>query len=452
MSVRAEFDKGGNPIFAVGGNFVATSMGGGGTASGKKKKADVNIKLDDDGLAQVGSYKVSPWGDDNDFPSVLQKHLRKSGILRSSIDYKVRLGMGQGLFACKVKGYDNDGAEIIEPIFDASIDKFLRSRMLYRYRLKAYMNMYEYGIAFPTVIPNATKNYISKLVVKDSPFCRFTEMKNGVFDKCLFSGKWPNVVEKSDVDAIDVIDIDATDDEIMAQMKFFERSVFPVNIPTTGNLYYPLPAWDAARQAGWLKITEKIPEYLNAMFDNQMSIKYHVQIPYAYWEKMFPKSEYKDPKERKILIGKELDKIEEALTSTKNAKKALFSHFELNAQGKPEEKWEVKVMDDKFKNDMYLPQSAAGNAEVMTSMSINPSIKGMSMAAGPYAGSAGSGSDIREAFLVDLALSWADRQEVISPIEMACRINFRNEEISIRTRQTVLTTLDTGAGTKKTVS
>lgn len=442
--MKTQFDKKGNPTFAMGSNTVITSV------QTKRRKSDIKIVLRDDDKLSVDKYEVSVWGDDNDFPSTLKKHLRKSGILRSSIDYKVRLAMGQGLYACKVTGYNKDGSEILELIFDKKIDKWLQSRMIYKYLLKAYTNLYEYGNAFPVIISNG-KGYLSKITVKDSPFARFTVMKDGCFDKVLFSGKWPDVNSAADVDAVDVIDVDATDEEIEAQLKLSNRIVFPLSLYTSGNLYYALPAWDAARQAGWLGITEKIPEYLNAMFENQMSLKYHVRIPYSYWDKLFPKQEYKDPIKRQELITKELGAIEKSLTDTKNAKKALFTHFEVNRNGKAEEKWEVDVLDDKFKNDMYLPQSAAANAEIMTSMSINPSIKGMSMAAGPYAGSAGSGSDIREAFLVDLALSWADRQEAITPLEMLARINFKDEEICIRSRQTILKTLDSGSGSGQTL-
>jgi hypothetical protein len=81
-------------------------------------------------------------------------------------------------------------------------------------------------------------------------------------------------------------------------------------------------------------------------------------------------------------------------------------------------------------------------------MSVNPAIKGMSMASGPYANNQG-GSNIREAFLIDVALSWVDRQEVNDLIELMVGLTFEKyANVEIRTRVMVLTTLDSGAQSK----
>jgi hypothetical protein len=191
------------------------------------------------------------------------------------------------------------------------------------------------------------------------------------------------------------------------------------------------------------------------MFENQMSIKYHIRIPYAYWDKKYPTADYisdDDKKRRKELIEKDLDEIENNLTGSENAKKAIVSHFEINQQGQAEEKWEIDVLDDKYKSDQYLPHAASSNVEICTALGVNPVVKGLSMAAGPYANNQG-GSNIREAFLIDDALAWSERQEVYFPLELMLRINFpQYDDIEIRTRSLRLTTLDTGGGTQKVIS
>ena len=65
----------------------------------------------------------------------------------------------------------------------------------------------------------------------------------------------------------------------------------------------------------------------------------------------------------------------------------------------------------------------------------------------PYQG----GSNIREAFLVNIANAWIDRQNLLDPIQMYLKAKY-NANITLRFRNTVLTTLDSGAGTKKTLS
>ncbi len=441
------FNKEGNPAvaFSKNNNSLFTSE--------QPAKPTSKVETDIEPL-KVQKLEISPWYDSaNSYPDDLKsKYLKKSTVLRSAIDYKIRLAIGQGIYACTVTGYDKDGNELLKPVQNKDINKFMRSRMVRRYLLKAYNDLYSYGNAFPYIRMNAKKNYAASIDVNDAPFCRYTVIKNGKIENCVISGKWNDGPSKAD-DVIPVIQLLDPPDVILERARKMERYVYPLDIPTSGNIYYALPALDTAKESGHLDITLKTAEYKKKMFDNQMSIKYHIRIPYAYWEDRYPRGQYKNEKKRKELIQADLDTFEDELTTAENAKKAIITHFKMNQQGRPEEKWDIEVIDDKFKNDQYLPQAAASNAEILTSMSINPAIKGMSMAAGPYAGNAGSGSDIREAFLVDVALAWIDRQEILDPLELMLAINWPKEKnIELRFRNTVLTTLDKGSGTEKNVS
>ena len=441
------------PMFAAGSN-------GGiyGAAGVTPVKDPVRIKEEDpDDEIDIDGYKIAPWFDpNNDFPNITVKpYLRKSTILGGAVRHKINVGVAQGLAAFKITGVDKDGNDEVEPYYDPKLGRFLRSRQVRRYLSQAFQNLYEYGNAFPELIMNETGTLFATIKCVDAPWCRFTKKQNGVIKNCLVSGKWPDVASKQDYEVVKVIDLEGTEAEIYARAKQLKDFIYPINLNTTGNIYYQLAPWDPARAGGHLDITLKIAEYLKFMFDNQMSIKYHIQIPYAYWDKKYPLDDYKSNAEltqRKELIEKELDAFELNLTTSENAKKAIITHFEINAQGKPEEKWNIEVLDDKFKSDMYLPQAAASNAEVLATFNINPATFGLSLASGPYS-NAGSGSDIREAFLIENALAWLDRQEVIDPVEMMVRTNFNlGDDIVLQTKSTLLTTLDTGGGTQRTVS
>jgi hypothetical protein len=82
---------------------------------------------------------------------------------------------------------------------------------------------------------------------------------------------------------------------------------------------------------------------------------------------------------------------------------------------------------------------------------LNPNVLGAGMPGGTYAGNQG-GSNIREAFLVNIANAWLDRQNLLDPLEAFIRFNGADEKIEWRFRNTILTTLDTGSGTQKTLS
>ena len=97
-----------------------------------------------------------------------------------------------------------------------------------------------------------------------------------------------------------------------------------------------------------------------------------------------------------------------------------------------------------------LPVSAAANSEILFALMVNPNVLGAGMPGGTYAGNQG-GSNIREAFLVNIANAWIDRQNILDPIELYIKMNGM-PECELRFRNTILVTLDTGSGTKKTLS
>ena len=445
------WNKNGYPAAAFGASTAYT------TTKLKPFKKPPVVKEDTDNEIHAGPYKIASWFDaGNDFPNnTAQTYLKKSSSLRGGIHRKVRMNVGQGIYPVIVKGHDSEGKEMVDPFFDAKMYRLLNSFMVLNYNEQAHINLLEYGIAFPQMIFNQAGDFVSIIKNHDSPFCRFTKKEKGIIKNCVISGKWPHVSSEDDYEVVPVLDLDGTEDEIYARAQELKSFIYPIKMHTTGNIYYPYAPWDTARASGHLDISIKIAEYLMYMFDNQMSIKYHIQIPYSYWEKKYPDEDYKTSKEkteRKEKIEAEIDAIETNMTTTENARKALITHFENNPQLKEADKWKIEVIDDKFTTDQYLPQAAASNAEILTSLGIHPATMGLSLSSGPYSDN-GGGSDIREAFLVDVAMAWLDRQKVLAPLEMMCRINFKlPDNFQLRTHNTVLTTLDTGGGTQKIVS
>jgi hypothetical protein len=79
---------------------------------------------------------------------------------------------------------------------------------------------------------------------------------------------------------------------------------------------------------------------------------------------------------------------------------------------------------------------------------VNPSVVGAGTPGGPYAGNAGSGSDIREAFLVNVVMSYIEKNQVLDPLELMLEIN-GYQDIDLKYRNIVLTTLDKGKNTEE---
>ena len=146
-----------------------------------------------------------------------------------------------------------------------------------------------------------------------------------------------------------------------------------------------------------------------------------------------------------------MDSIEANLLGPDNAEKPLFTNYAVNEMnGRIEEEWKIKPLENKYAGNENLVTSSAANSEILFALMVNPNVMGAGMPGGAYAMNQG-GSNIREAFLVNIANAWKDRQALLDPLELYIRMNGL-PECQLRYRSTVLTTLDTGAGTKQTLS
>jgi len=214
---------------------------------------------------------------------------------------------------------------------------------------------------------------------------------------------------------------------------------------------YSEPVWLSAWLAGWIDIAKSVPTYLQKVYKNQATWKWHIQIPYSFWDKKFPMSEFDIVDDRKAAIELYMEDIEKNLLGLENAEKPIFTHYSVNdLNGKVEEEWKITPLDNKSKEGDKLVTSAAANSEILFALMINPNVLGAGMPGGTYAGNQG-GSNIREAFLVNIANAWVDRQTLLTPLEIMFKFN-GHIGLKLRYRNTILTTLDTGAGTKKTMS
>ena len=275
--------------------------------------------------------------------------------------------------------------------------------------------------------------------------------------KCIVSGCWPDTPGVAEGDNVQVLDclMDYDPELHLEWMKVAGKMkkpfVFPIRDSWSNNDYYGEPIWLPSYILGWVDVAHMVPQFLKKAYKNQITWKWHVQIPYSYWDKKFPVGDFNDTEARKKAIQDHMDKVEQNLCGIENAEKPLFTHYAINeANGKIEEEWKITALDNKYKGGENLVTSAAANSEILFSLMVNPNVFGAGMPGGSYAGNQG-GSNIREAFLVNIANAWIDRQNLLDPIVLMLRSNGL-KDVELRFRNTILTTLDTGAGTKKTLS
>lgn len=446
------FNKNGTPVMMTSVTAFVESVGRENNKERDKRK-NLILPFDWKKLRTIAfdDLKVVSWGKGNAFPQRAAETIQGTSVLNTGLKFLRSLTIGQGIYPCQVTGFDAKGNEILSPVDDKAVNADVQSRMVRRYLEKASRDYFKFGTAFTQMVTNQ-KGEIIGLQALNAHFSRFTLPDEYGRMKCVVSGDWP--MGKVTEHKAFVFDVLPDSDPEYAFERMADGSgkpfVYPVRDSWSNDDLYGEPIWLPAYILGWIEIAHLVPKFLKKAYENQTTWKWHIQIPYSYWDKKFPVEDF-EPDERKKKIQEFMDKIEQNLCGVENAEKPLFTHYAVNeANGKVEEEWKITALDNKYKGGENLVTSAAANSEILFALMVNPNVFGAGMPGGNYAGNQG-GSNIREAFLVNIANAWIDRQNLLDPIKMFLKDKYR-EDIDLRFRNTVLTTLDSGAGTTKTLS
>lgn len=440
------FNKDGYPLMYVGKTFFGETSGAPTIAPEKIKE-----KLDDTFNFNENTY--ANWGSNNTYPDDADEIIGKTGVLATGIDYKCRCCYGQGVLPTKFGGFDEQNNEIYSAIPDPEINKFLRSYVFRNFHTDAFRDLNKFGNCFALFNFNIEGTKILSPQIINARHCRLSLNKDTLLVFGDFKNSNPSTNNSVTFQVLDEHDPAYHLNWLKEKGKLKGQAIaFPrVARYMSNNDYYATPDWDTAYKAGWVDVAHKIPTLLKKAYSNAMHIMWHIQIPYAYWEKRYPKNDYKNVTEREALIKADMDQIEKNLTAEENANKAIFTHFAINENGKAEEKWQIDKLDNKLNIDEKLSTSSAANSEILFAMMVNPSVIGAGTPGGPYSGNSGSGSDIREGLLLSMMLSYIEKQQVLDPIELMLSFN-GVEDVEIKYKNILLTTLDTGKSTTEKLS
>jgi len=434
------FNKEGTPMLFAGERNIGST----------RKTISVN-----EDLLQKFSYKereYAYWGDANRYPDDALEVIGTTGVLSTALNYKCRCCYGQGVMPMTLTGIEENGSETYAPINNREVLNYLRGYSFRNYHVSAFRDLIKLGNCFPIFIFNQSGDRIVRTETVNARHCRLSIDKKKIILFGEFDKRFP------DDNAIVLDVLDESDPflnlQILKEQKRLNGKAvaFPrIRNYFGNNDYYALPDWDTAWKAGWIDVAHKIPTFLKKAYANAMNLMWHIQIPDTFWTTKFPKENFESTKQREDAINHYLDEFEQELTSEENPAKTLTTGFSLNESGKAEEKWIIERLENEIKAEDRLSTSAAANSEILFSLMVNPSVLGAGMPGGPYAGNAGSGSDIREGLLVSLILNYIEKQQVLDPIELMFEFNGLHD-IELRYRNIILTTLDKGKSTEETLA
>lgn len=396
--------------------------------------------------------EIATWGTDNLLPQKMVSDIEGTPVLSSTLDAKARIAIGRGPTLAKVVGINEDGAEEIEFVQDPEIQEFLDANNAFEYALNTAHDRYRCGNPFSQILMSKDRKKIIAFKREDPTQCRFEKMDDkGRIPNVFKSGDWSQYTgtggAKTDphMDVIPLLDRSYPYQDLRSRIRGYN---FMISLQSGlfGRNYYGPAGWYSAER--WVRIAMGIPEMKAAMFKNQMSIKNIVEIHPKFWENFDPEYSNADEKKQSQIQDDFYESIDELLTGGENSYKSLFSTTVIDANGEAQPGIKITAIDDKIKDGKLLPDTSAADTQILYACMMNPALVGVNMIGGGAIQSAGSGSGLREALLLQIILTEPDRRMVSQFFEIAKRYNGWPTEYVLRYPQQVMTTLNTGANSQ----
>jgi hypothetical protein len=365
---------------------------------------------------EYDSQPWSYWGDDNLFPQNVQKDLELNSIALRALEKRKNVHYGRGIIAYRNAVDEVTGEEKKTKVTDQEVLEFFRINRVNLQWIDLIGSLEIFANGFVEFITNKAGNKINRVFIKDPTYCRWERMDETTarIKNLYYSAIWDKApsTENRTLAKIACFDPYRIKDDGTYPDKTF---IYPVFYKSFNKSYYHLAVWNGVRSGGWMDIANKVPKLKLAIMHNQMTIKYHVEIPNDYFSKRFPSGDFTVAMREQKRKEKE-EELNKFLTDVENSGKSLVTyHFYDQVMKTTFPGWKINVIDNKLKDDAYLPDSQAANSEILFAIGVDPSLIGGSGVPGGKLG-AGSGSDKREAFWMLNAEMGPYRQISLDPL------------------------------------
>lgn len=400
----------------------------------------------------------SPWGSNNLLPYEMLEHLDNCSVLSAGVDTKARIAISKGLRPFKLINVDPvTGEEQLEYVNDTEISDFLELNDDYNYALGITSDGLRFGLDHTQIILNKKRDKINRILRTDVTTMRLekADKTSGIIKNTYLCSEWNrhNTYQSEFHKKIPLLQIGNEWQSLQDYTSGYEFAVVNRYL-ANDKYYYSLPLWWAARM--WVEIAREIPLMKKSGFKNQMSLKYIVSISSTYWGNNIPGYSTMTDVEKAAARNLKLNEIDLYLVGSENAHKSIFATTYIDqASGKEVKDIQIEVLDDKIKDGKMLPDSAAADKQIMFALEMNPALNGSNLLSDGASGGGGSGSDIREAFLVQIMLNEFERRKAAKVFNLVKRMNgwyqrydAKGTPLIFRYPSSVLTTLDTGKSTK----
>lgn len=407
---------------------------------------------------ELGSNKVAYWGSDNLYPDKIITAMKKSTAGKRGLAVRQRTHFGAGVMLFK-RAYEAEREKItqIDRTTVKEIDEFWKKAKVDRLIRECIVDAEWWSFGFVEFITSVDFKKILSARRLTAAQCRYAviDPEVGRPEKIFISAHWdehPTLTDTKKVAEVQLIDPYWSSEETLEYLRKnkIRKFAMPYGYPSVDGSYYPPADWHTAFEAGWIEVASSVAEMKKTLFENQVTVKWHIQIPENYWQ-----AKYKDlwedwtDDQREQKRGETLKALENVLTGKKNVGKAIQTFFDVDDNGRALPGVKIDEIGASFKEGTLIPDSSAANSEILFAQGVDPSLIGAGIPGGKLG--AGSGSDKREAFLILNALLHQDRESILEVLHFVKDYNGWPQDHFFGIENITMTTLDSNpTGQQKT--
>ena len=435
-------------IISTPGNSAVVNLGVYMADNGEiKSGASVNEDIDP-------SVDFVNWGTNNDYPVLISQDAELDTVITPGIRLKTEMHFSGGVSHGKIEiTNDGDGEETFRNMRDTDVVKFFRANKIDK---QVYHTLYDLNYYSTAVVLFVLSNDRRKIVRYSSEIARakfirlgkknaYGEVENIFLNKDFGTAQYD--AEKSKKIPV----IPAFGGVEWLKSKLPDTAAYLIQLPDSGRDYYPMSDWLSARNSHWLTISKNIAVFKKYMMDNQMTIKYHIEVHKDYWPERFGETTWAKwtPDERVSGMSTELTAWANFFKGSDKSGNSLMTTMKssLSDPGKIYSLVKITEVGAKFsKEGTYIEDSKEASEHKISALGLHPDMVGN--APGSSLGS-GSGSGNRNAFNQRTAMAKAIQTFALEPLDLVRDFNGWDPELEFRMRPSLITTLDTGAAATK---
>lgn len=419
--------------------------------SQRKASETRTVRTADMGL---GQRDFMPWGTNNLRPFEIIKQTEQSALIDPIIEKLVRYLTSGGVMYGHEKIEGNQ--KILMPIIVPEIEDWKQMTEFERFTEEEADGHYTFNNRFPEMTLDLGRR-VTGIYSNDASECRLglqnrDGRRKGLIDKVYVSANWRDRYSSENTEIVDAVDPYY---DIVGQIRDGNdfKYIFPGRMQTRGRKYYQRSRIENLTESGWLDVADAIPMWKKQVMENQISIKYHIEVSDSYWTRKYPNYLKESESKRKEIDKKEINGF---LNFFKKKQGAVFlSRYTMSTAGKEYSDWKITPIggDKVYGEGAYIEDDVQSSYVIARGMGLHPSLIGISPGKGI---GAGSGSDIRMASNAHVLSCKPDQRKILRPAYYASELNGWNKKYGGEHKQLhwwfenyFIATLDHGKDTKK---